>query len=358
MSQQRGRGRLRGSSMAVVLARSLLRPGPAGPCRGGLLSGLRAALARLSASTAKLYAQTEAAPSGSAGRIGAGLKGTIDCSDQSLGTVLGKLNGSYLDPTPGTTHFSAYLESGGQQRRQVVIQPTVAVPGAPVLMLRHPHGVTPETMGNLTRAGRLSAEYGAWNSDPKDSGADNIGFLSQLAAVAVDTYKLDRKHLYFAGYSSGGFMSECMACKRSAILAGIGVVAATMQPDVATSCQLTQPIPVALMNGTADPIVLCNGYIGDNSLRSAPETAAIWAQQDSCDPTAIQTATLPNEERPISQTTVVRSTFTARPAGAAIRFYTIDKGGLPGPAPKTTFTPRRWARPATISTRPRRCGRS
>ncbi len=234
----------------------------------------------------------------------------------------------------------AYIQSGGMMRRYIAIHPITVTPGAPVLFLLHAHGLSPETMANLTRAGRLAADYGAWvflpegvnkdwNSDPSNiHGADDVSFLDQLISVAIDDHQLDGHHLYFAGYSGGGFMSERMACERGDRIAGIGMVAATLRSAEVGLCAPTHAMPVSEMNGTSDVVVLYKGLFANYSgYYGAPETAAFWAIKNGCDPTATQTSTLPNQEKVPSNTVVQLSNFTQCPAGTGVQLYTIDNGG-------------------------------
>lgn len=305
-------------------------------------------LARTQATVERLRAQLSSTLAGSLGQIQATLAASLARTQDTLSTLLLEAGNKYVVPTPGTVvEPSAYLDVGGSQRRYIVIRPATATPGAPVLILLHAHGVTPETMANLTRAGRLAATEGAWvflpeglnqdwNSDPsKVGGADDVGFLGKLIDVAITQRQLDGRHLYFAGYSGGGFMSERMACEAGDRIAGIGIVAATLRSAQAPRCAPTHTVPVIEMNGTSDAVVFYNGLFANyQGYYGAPATAAFWALKNGCDPNAVQTTTLPNQEVIASNTVVQQSTFTGCPAGTAVRLDTIDNGGHTWPGSK------------------------
>lgn len=331
---RRGRGRIRLAALALSAMLPLA-------VQADLASTIAETLARTQAVAAQLRSQLSSTLAGAIGQTQAALAKALGQSGDTLSLLLLEAGNKYVAPTPGAVaEPSAYVQVGGQMRRYIVIRPTVATPGAPVLFLLHAHGVTPETMANLTRAGRLAADDGTWvflpeglnqdwNADPSNVGrADDVGFLSQLMDIAVNDRHLDARHLYFAGYSNGGFMSDRMACERGSRIAGIGVVAATLHSSQSRQCSPGHAMPVAEMNGTSDPVVLYNGLLAQyNGYFGALATVSYWAQQDGCDVSAIQTTTLPNQEKVASNTVVQLSRFTACPAGTGVQLYTIDNGG-------------------------------
>src|SRR5699024_7105428 len=73
-----------------------------------------------------------------------------------LGETLGRLSGTYLEPTPGATSFETAVEHKGLGRPVLYIRPEVESPEkAPaVVMLPYSH-TTPKTMANVTNAGEL-----------------------------------------------------------------------------------------------------------------------------------------------------------------------------------------------------------
>ena len=200
--------------------------------------------------------------------------------------------GELVLPTPGTESLNGSIVHGGQTRRYALVRPTGAAPGAPVLLLLHASGMKPARMANLTRAGRLAADYGAWvylpeangqnwNDDPSKIGADDVGFLDALMSREVAAHALDAKRIYVAGYSNGGYMAVRMACTGRTPFAGLATVAATLRSNVAVLCPGGQQIPTAMFNGTSDAITPYGGLL---TLSSAENAIAFWAVKNGCAP--------------------------------------------------------------------------
>lgn len=276
----------------------------------------------------------------------AGSGDTLRRLDGNLGALLGSATGRYVEPTPGTVLGEGYVEHEGLARRFLVIRPQNVQPGAPVLVLLHARGLSPETMANLTRAGRLAASEGAWvylpaavdgswNDSPANRyGRDDVGFIAKLIDGAVAGNRLDARRVYAAGYSNGGFMAERLACELSTRIAGIAAVAATLRDAQVPACRLAHPMPVALFDGTADAVV---PYKGIPTLAGAMDAAAFWAQADGCTQSRV-TTTLP-DLAPSDGTRVTLTRYVACPTTADVRLYTIEGGGHTWPgSPDAAFT--------------------
>lgn len=261
------------------------------------------------------------------------LTGSLGQSLLGVGGLLQGVGGDYLDPTPGTANSVGYISWQGLPRRYVAIYPVDAPQGAPVFILLHAHGVSPERMANLARAGRLAADDGAivlvpegeglhWNDDPTSgSPIDDVGFLSHLIDRAVADFGVDATRVYAAGYSNGGFMAERLGCELAVRIAGVGAVAATMRVGLAAHCSPARAMPLVLMLGNADPVIW---YDGNQLFESAAQTAALWSGYDGCG-SAMQTQRLPNAVK--DGTRVVLTQFTACPQNVGLSLYTIDSGG-------------------------------
>lgn len=105
-----------------------------------------------------------------------------------------------------------------------------------------------------------------WNDgrDPSryrnGEGANNdIGYLSALIDRVVGDLQLNPDRVYVAGPSNGGMMSFRVACELSDKVAAVTAVIANMPARLARNCNPTRPVPVQLVNGTADRWVPYNG---------------------------------------------------------------------------------------------------
>ncbi|MDR3418736.1 MAG: PHB depolymerase family esterase [Nevskia sp.] len=249
-----------------------------------------------------------------------------------------------LIPTPGTIGYSVPLTFQQLQRRYVVIQPDYLQPGVPLVILLHPLGTTPEIMANVTRAGRLAAYFGVlvllpealnahqWHDNPAPTGPevnepDDVGFVSALIDLAVEDYGVDPRRVYAAGYSNGGFMTERLACELAGRIAAVGVVAATLRAPLAQSCAPSRTVPMALMLGTADPIVPYAGQSNSQSTQqslSAAQATQFWLGTNNCVPYAVQHPFPTQESDP---TSVTLSIYSPCGNGTEVRVYTVGDGG-------------------------------
>ena len=304
--------------------------------------GLAQAIAQSIAAMQKISQQTQAAFGHIIGQSASAFSGALTQSLDETGLVLAQAGPYYLAPTAGTTSSSGTITWQGQARNYVLIRPAAAVAGAPALLLLHAHGMNPDGMANLTRAGRLAQQYGvyvylprakngAWNEDPSSTDTtDDVGFLSALIDHAVADDRVDAQRVYIAGYSSGGFMAERMACQASSKVAGFVAVAATMRQSLAALCSPDRAMPAAFMDGTSDAVV---PYNGEPTVDSAAAASTFWASANACLPlTDLQTSTLP--QKVSDGTSVALTRFSACPAGTAADLYTINGGGHTWPGSK------------------------
>lgn len=270
----------------------------------------------------------------------ASLLGELD----PLGGLLGPTGiiGGVITPTPGTEVFTGTMAWGGITRSYAGIRPIGAPAGAPVLMLLHPRAQSPARTANLTRAGRLAADYGAWvylpaavaaiwADHPTTTLVDDVGFLNALVAREVAANGLDGRRVYAAGYSNGGFMVQRLACERPELLAGIAIVAATIRDAVASRCTGPRRIPVVMFNGTLDLLTPYDGSLGQTG---APATAAFWAERNQCVPGDIGVTRLPDRDTR-DGTTVTVSRYS-RCVDSTVALYTINNGGHTWPGTELT----------------------
>lgn len=254
---------------------------------------------------------------------------------QTLSSILKRtwtvLNGSYVQTTSTTTAFSATIKVAGVSRRYVVVRPNPAPAGAPVLLLLHANGVTPENMANLTEVSDYvqtqgfwavlpAAIGGTWKDDPSASNKDDTLFISALIDTLI-AQGVDASRVYAAGYSNGGFMAERLACELSDKIAAFGINAATLRTGLANVCAPTKPRAKAYLLGTADTIVPYDGYF---NMKSALSTMAYWSSKQGCG--GVLASSLP--DRAADGTTVQLTRYTGCNGGTLEnRLYTITGGG-------------------------------
>lgn len=122
---------------------------------------------------------------------------------------------------------------------------------------------------------------------------DDERYLLRVIKRTKRTLCVDKRRVYFAGYSGGARMASQMACDHPAAMAAIAPVAGlragvpsqtsggAWAPD-ATTCKPRQPVSVLAFHGTADST---NPYPGNDDPRwgyGVEQALAAWARKDRC----------------------------------------------------------------------------
>jgi len=178
----------------------------------------------------------------------------------------------------------------------------------------------PRGLGLLWNDGRNAA----WAS-----GADDVGFLRRLAQRLVANGTADPARLYLVGVSNGGMMALRMLCETPETFAGAGLVIASMPAEVGARCRLRRPVPIVMLNGTADTLIpYGGGNVGfgvgglQGSVWPVERTAAFLARQTGCEPVSKRTIAGSAEAEPIR---VVRLDWGRCEGGVTL--YRVEGGG-------------------------------
>ena len=300
-------------------------------CGGG--SGNGAPAPNLSSSGSSSGASSSSSSGSSSSSSSSG--GSSSSSSGSAHTGSSPVSG--LNPTAGTVAFAKNLSVDGQSRQVLYIRPVTASFANPpvLLMLTYPEG-TPAFMANLTRAGRIAANYGAWvvipaagtggkwSDNPADPAqtTDDVKFLATVIDDAASSYNLDRSRVYATGYSNSAFMVERVNCDRADLLAGAALIAATERNVVVPLCKPSRPVPAVFFLGTSDLVVPYNGL--PTILIGAQQAYDNWQDYNGCtgSGTSSKLPTTANDG-----TSVQLQLNTACSAGSAVALYTINGGG-------------------------------
>ena len=156
---------------------------------------------------------------------------------------------------------------------------------------------------------------------------DDIAFMHALVALLIADRAADPHRIYLAGISNGGMMSFALACKEADLYAGIGTIIANMPADI-EPCR-PKPIPVVMVNGTADPVIpFAGGEIGRTSGRgkvwSVDQTVALFARVDGC--RSSKSAALPHRSG-AEDTHVTRIDWSNCQAGTSVTLFRVEGGG-------------------------------
>jgi polyhydroxybutyrate depolymerase len=248
------------------------------------------------------------------------------------------------------------LKVGVDTRTYRLYKPKVAgKTPLPVLLVMHGGGGSGSQMEDLTRGqfNRVADKRGvlvvypdgvdrSWNDgrtvartfaiqDPSArESADDVAFLRALIQRLTEQHSVDRKRIYATGISNGGLMSYRLACDAADLVAAIAPVAANLSTELAAECRPSRVVPVAIVNGTDDPMM---PWIGGeikvlNSRRgtvlSAQESFERFARMGDC---ALPITHSPRNEIPGDNTSVIRHRARECTNGGEVRLYEILGGG-------------------------------
>jgi polyhydroxybutyrate depolymerase len=244
-------------------------------------------------------------------------------------------NGGAQSGAPATAEFE--LRFDGLDRSYRVTAPAgIGQQPLPVLVALHGAGGSAVTLSYLTGFDRALAEQPFLLVEPNGTGpdpesrtwnagnccgssvgvVDDVGFLSEVLDRVAAEYPVDTSRVYLSGFSNGGMLAYRAACELGERIAGISVVAATMNVE---NCPAPSPVPVLAIHGSDDQIVQ---FEGGQSNYADPRvepwynvpvenSVAFWAQRNGCD-------------APIE--TTVGSAIVREWSGCAVELWVVQGG--------------------------------
>ena len=184
---------------------------------------------------------------------------------------------------------------------------------------------------NEMRAGRTPPE-----------GTDDVAFIAALVEKYVSDGTADPKRVYVTGVSNGGAMTMTLACKRADLFAAAASVIMNFTDEFANACQPSRPVPMLMMNGTADPLIPYEGGRGTSRYAvdgfwSAEKTIAFWRKVNGCEEGSAASTDLADKDA--SDQSTVTLVPSRCPAGRDAVLYRINDGGhrMPGSFPDSRF---------------------
>ncbi|MBW5439284.1 prolyl oligopeptidase family serine peptidase [Bradyrhizobium canariense] len=174
------------------------------------------------------------------------------------------------------------------------------------------------------------------------AGTDDVAFIAKLVEKLVANGTADPRRVYVTGISNGGAMAMTLVCARADLFAAGASVSMNLTDEAAVTCHPSRPLPMLLMNGTADPLVPYEGgrgssYYAADGFWSTDETLAFWRKLNGCEIDNSDMTDLP-DRAPADQSTVTRISSRC-PEGHEVVLYRINQGGhrMPGFSPDARF---------------------
>ncbi|MBK3661245.1 prolyl oligopeptidase family serine peptidase [Bradyrhizobium diazoefficiens] len=173
-------------------------------------------------------------------------------------------------------------------------------------------------------------------------GTDDVAFIAKLVGKLVADGTADAERVYVTGVSNGGAMVMTLVCARADLFAAGASVIMNLTDEAAVTCRPSRPLPMLIMNGTADPLIPYEGgrgssYFAADGFWSTEKTVAFWRELNGCDADDADVTDMP-DKAPADQSTVTRITSRC-PRGHDVVLYRVNHGGhrMPGFAPDARF---------------------
>jgi polyhydroxybutyrate depolymerase len=177
---------------------------------------------------------------------------------------------------------------------------------------------------NTKRAGRAPPE-----------GIDDVGFIVRLIEKFIADGTADPKRIYVTGLSNGGAMTMTMIGARADLFAAAATVIFNLTDDMANAIHPSRPVPMLMINGTADPLIPYEGGRGSSRFAvpgfwSTMKTFDFWRRVNGCELQNAASADL--DHRDPSDRTTVTLIESRCPPGRDVVLYRINNGGhrMPG----------------------------
>ena len=118
---------------------------------------------------------------------------------------------------------------------------------------------------------------GSWNAGTCCQPAvglhvNDVAYMDAVLREAQQSYRIDPRRIYLAGFSNGGMMAYRYACERSFDLAAIAVASATLADP---TCQPASPVSVLHVHGLRDATVPFAGTTFSRVLSQATESVRL-----------------------------------------------------------------------------------
>jgi len=164
---------------------------------------------------------------------------------------------------------------------------------------------------------------------------DDVAFIAKLVEKLVADGSADPKRIYVTGISNGGAMTMTLVCKRADLFAAAATVVINLTDQSANPCRPSRPVPMLMMNGTADPLVPYKGGRGTSRFAvdrfwPVEKTLGFWRKNNGCETKDAAVTDLEDTDRG-DRSTVTRIDSKC-PPGRDVVLYRVNGGGhrMPG----------------------------
>jgi len=132
------------------------------------------------------------------------------------------------------------------------------------------------------RSATTSGGTTGWNIGGKENPTvDDVRFIDDLLDRLDETLCVDRRRIYATGFSSGGGMTNVLACRSAGRIAAFAPVSGAFFVTPG-ACQPSRPVPILEFHGTSDKVPYEGGPFGPDTLLAVPRWLQDWADRNHC----------------------------------------------------------------------------
>lgn len=167
-----------------------------------------------------------------------------------------------------------------------------------------------------------------------DNRVDDLVYFKRVIDGVSARKNIDQTRIFATGISRGGQASYYLACNMPERIRAIAPITMPLPEFMEDECRAGPPVGVAIINGTADPLVPYDG--GWITVRrkkrdivlSTDKTLALWRDRNKCSDASTSTSFI---DKPGDKTSVNITEWT-RCSGAPVKLYKVNNGGHTWPS--------------------------
>jgi polyhydroxybutyrate depolymerase len=247
----------------------------------------------------------------------------------------------------GSNLVKGKIKVGGKQREYILHIPAKLPENSPLVFVIHGYTDNAENMMNATGFNAIADEnkfavcypqglidqngktfWEVGYSFTKNMKVNDVEFLTGLAAYLQKKYRLSAARTFATGHSNGADMSVMLACKAPDVFKAVAPVCGSIMKSVFEESLNSKPIPVFMINSTADKTTWWNGDMPNNQgygpYLSTPELLKFFVEKNKC--TQVNVDTLPDTNKQDSSFVISERHFNSI-NGNEVMFYKVVNGG-------------------------------
>jgi polyhydroxybutyrate depolymerase len=247
----------------------------------------------------------------------------------------------------GSNTVRGKIKIEDKQREYIVYLPAKLPENSPLVFVIHGYTDNAQNMMNSTGFNAIADDNKfavCYPQGLKDKGGNtfwevgysftralevnDVEFLTELAGFLQKKYRLSKVKTFATGHSNGAELSIVLACKTPDVFKAVAPVCGCIMKSVYDESQNSKPIPIFMINSTADKTTWWNGDIPNNqgygSYLSTPDLLKFFVEKNKC--TQIKVDTIPDINKQDSCFVISERHFN-NINGNEVLFYKVVNGG-------------------------------